>query len=217
MRPATALPTRTYARVTGAGADYSLVVTRDADFDTEPNDDVGDQAQDITLTGSAFGALGQQVTAITEETEPNDDGIRRRLPRRPALCQRPVGEFCLRRVAIRTQAVVTGTISAGNDTDWDFFKVLASPGDTLAITLQGAPSGSGTLGDPYLRLFDNTGTQIASNDDFFGPRVVHRVQQLLLCWRLLHCCRFVRQQHRHLHADGRADHDRSHRRDSRRR
>src|SRR5262249_12151219 len=44
-----------FVRITGqAGVDYSLVVTRDAEFDTEPNGDLA-HSQDITGT---IGALG---------------------------------------------------------------------------------------------------------------------------------------------------------------
>ena len=45
-----------FARVTGdVGAAYSLVVTRDAAFDVEPNDWAGDDVPDITLAGAALG------------------------------------------------------------------------------------------------------------------------------------------------------------------
>ena len=46
-----------FARVTGNGGDYSLLVTRDADFDTETNDDLA-TAQEITLPGAVLGYLG---------------------------------------------------------------------------------------------------------------------------------------------------------------
>lgn len=47
-----------YVRVTGATAtDYRMLVTRNASFDIEANDEV-DTAQDITATGVAFGSVG---------------------------------------------------------------------------------------------------------------------------------------------------------------
>ena len=47
-----------YARVSGGSADYSLVITRDTDFDTETNDELA-EAQDITPDGTALGHVGQ--------------------------------------------------------------------------------------------------------------------------------------------------------------
>ncbi|MCH8923500.1 MAG: pre-peptidase C-terminal domain-containing protein, partial [Planctomycetes bacterium] len=47
-----------YVRVTGADADYSLVVTRGADFDTESNDGLPPEAQDISTSGIALGHVG---------------------------------------------------------------------------------------------------------------------------------------------------------------
>jgi len=46
-----------YARVSGNVADYSLVVARGADFDTESNNGLGVLAQDLTASGTAFGGL----------------------------------------------------------------------------------------------------------------------------------------------------------------
>ena len=48
------LPETYYLRVTGDNVQYSLVITRNADFDTELNDDLS-QAQQITATGVALG------------------------------------------------------------------------------------------------------------------------------------------------------------------
>ena len=61
-----------------------------------------------------------------------------------------------------------GTISAGSDGDWDYFRVVAGPGDALDIELRGAESGNGTLGDTILRLYDVAGNLLAENDDYFG-------------------------------------------------
>ncbi|REJ69191.1 MAG: hypothetical protein DWQ31_05400 [Planctomycetota bacterium] len=46
-----------YARVAGNPVDYQLIVARGADFDREGNNAVGAAAQDITASGTAFGAL----------------------------------------------------------------------------------------------------------------------------------------------------------------
>ncbi len=153
-----------YARVLGANASYGLVVTTDADFDAEPNDDAA-TAQDLTATGVVIGAV-TTVAALTTEVEPNDDGLPGGSLGDLVLANDWSGSF----VPVggdNYRATLTGQISSGFDGDWDFFKILASPGDTLDIELRGAPSGRGTLEDPFLRLFDNTGSQIAFNDDTF--------------------------------------------------
>ena len=46
-----------YVAVLGASSAYGLVVTRDADFDTESNNTLAPDAQDITLSGTALGSL----------------------------------------------------------------------------------------------------------------------------------------------------------------
>ncbi|NQU24921.1 MAG: metallophosphoesterase [Candidatus Nealsonbacteria bacterium] len=53
-----------FARVTGAGTDYSLVVTRNADFVTEPNSTLPPDAQDITATGKVLGMIGADAPAV---------------------------------------------------------------------------------------------------------------------------------------------------------
>ena len=150
-----------YARVTGeAGRPYSLVITRGAEFDREPND-TPSEAQDISIAGQVLGAVGF-VPAITTETEPNDDGLVG-----GSISDLPfANDWSGSLSAIggnQYRAVLTGTISAGSDQDWDFFKVFTSPGDRLEVALDGV-----SLGDPYLRLFDNTGRQLAYDDDS-GP------------------------------------------------
>ena len=56
-----------------------------------------------------------------------------------------------------------GNIGVGGDDDWVATTLTA--GATYEMTLAGAPSGSGTLSDPYLRLYNSSGTMIAFNDD----------------------------------------------------
>ena len=55
-----------FVRISGEPTDYSLLVTRDLQFDLEPNDHSAAYVQDITLTGSALGfidgAVGGDVT-----------------------------------------------------------------------------------------------------------------------------------------------------------
>lgn len=58
-----------------------------------------------------------------------------------------------------------GTITAG---DLDVFSFAVTTPGTVLLQLQGAPSGVGTLSDPFLSLFSGTGVFIAENDDSFG-------------------------------------------------
>ena len=60
----------------------------------------------------------------------------------------------------------TGNIEAEHDRDW--FAVTLEAGKTYRIDLEGAPTRSGTLGDPYLRgIHDSDGSLISgtTNDD----------------------------------------------------
>jgi len=52
--------------------------------------------------------------------------------------------------------------------DVDFFIFEYAPGTRLRAQLLGNPSGSGTLGDPYLGLFDSQCGLMAVNDDYQG-------------------------------------------------
>ncbi|MFV2070562.1 MAG: Ig-like domain-containing protein, partial [Pirellulales bacterium] len=70
------LPTSYFVAVSGLDADYSLIVTRDADFERELNDDLESAIQDITRSGTALGALsgaslGQDVSmGLIQDTLP---------------------------------------------------------------------------------------------------------------------------------------------------
>ncbi|CAB5503958.1 hypothetical protein THERMOT_1883, partial [Bathymodiolus thermophilus thioautotrophic gill symbiont] len=61
---------------------------------------------------------------------------------------------------------ITGDIETKNDKDW--FKITLTAGQQVTFDLEGKPTQSGTLSDPYLRgIYDNTGTLIlgTTNDD----------------------------------------------------
>ncbi len=60
----------------------------------------------------------------------------------------------------------TGTIESAGD--HDLFGVDLIAGTAYAITISGADSGSGSLSDPYLRLYDSSGLEVACDDDS-GP------------------------------------------------
>ena len=52
--------------------------------------------------------------------------------------------------------------------DIDFFRITGVPGDLVQVDHQGSYSGKGTLGDPFLGLFDEFCNFIALNDDTGG-------------------------------------------------
>ena len=80
--------------------------------------------------------------------------------------------------SIGTGGSVTGTIESAGD--HDLFAVDLIAGTAYSIQASGADSGSGSLSDPYLRLYDSAGLEVAYNDDsgpgldsqlFFTPTV----------------------------------------------
>ena len=54
-----------YVRIAGAPVEYSLVVARNADFDTEDNDSIA-TAQDISETQVVFGHVGYRVRPLRQ-------------------------------------------------------------------------------------------------------------------------------------------------------
>jgi hypothetical protein len=68
--------------------------------------------------------------------------------------------------AIMPGETVTGLIGAIGDEDW--FAIDLEDDATYTIDLRGQSSGSGSLGDPLLRLLDSAGTELAVNDDWNG-------------------------------------------------
>lgn len=63
--------------------------------------------------------------------------------------------------------VVNGTASGSLDYvgDRDWFKIQLTANSAYTIDLQGQGSSNGTLADPYLRVYNAQGVQIAENDD----------------------------------------------------
>jgi hypothetical protein len=124
------LPTATgiyYARISGTAVDpYSFLLTRGATFDRQPNT-LPEDAQRLNAAGNATatvqGNLARYKLAILSETESNNT-----IP----LANDLTGSF-VSTGGSDYQAVVTGTISAGNDLDWDFYKIHAGPGDRLRM------------------------------------------------------------------------------------
>ncbi|WP_438363068.1 M10 family metallopeptidase C-terminal domain-containing protein, partial [Nioella halotolerans] len=67
-----------------------------------------------------------------------------------------------------TNTMSVGDVFSGNletDGDDDWVAVELSAGTTYDIRLDGSASAGGTLSDPYLRLYDSTGAEIAHDDD----------------------------------------------------
>jgi hypothetical protein len=52
--------------------------------------------------------------------------------------------------------------------DVDFYRVSATPGSMVTVELNGASTNGGTLGDPYLGVFNESCQLLAYNDDFYG-------------------------------------------------
>jgi Ca2+-binding RTX toxin-like protein len=60
----------------------------------------------------------------------------------------------------------TGNLGATADRDW--FRVQLNAGTTYTIDLLGAETGSGTLIDPYLRVYNSAGNTVLAEDDDAG-------------------------------------------------
>lgn len=68
--------------------------------------------------------------------------------------------------ALRVGESFSGEIDSASDRDW--IAVDLTAGDRYAIRLQGTDAGAGPLGDPYLRLYDDTGALIAGTTEGTG-------------------------------------------------
>ena len=58
---------------------------------------------------------------------------------------------------------VFGTIGIAGDTDW--FKIQLQAGVTYRFDVSGAPTNDGTLPDAFVRLRDDAGVSLISDDD----------------------------------------------------
>ena len=86
------------------------------------------------------------------ESEPNDS----------CLTAQSFGEFSL-------PTTVTGSLdSTAELSDVDFFSFQSIYGQTIVVDLEGSSTGAGTLGDPFLGLFDSDCNILAINDDSNG-------------------------------------------------
>ena len=99
------------------------------------------------LLASASGGLAAQDPILEEETN------------HPCGNAQPLGEPSL------PFSIVGSLDSTESEPDVDFFRVEGVSGQYLDIRLEGASTGMGDLGDPYLGFFDGDCQLIASNDD----------------------------------------------------
>jgi hypothetical protein len=68
---------------------------------------------------------------------------------------------------LTVETPVVGSIDVSDDQDWYRFETKAAT--TYVFDLEGSATGAGTLGNPYLRLLDSAGNEIAANDDAGSP------------------------------------------------
>ena len=64
---------------------------------------------------------------------------------------------------VEVGASATGNIASTSDKDW--FRVDLEAGKTYQIDLEGSPTGRGSLGDPFLQIFDASGSNKLAEDD----------------------------------------------------
>ncbi|WP_052161838.1 FG-GAP-like repeat-containing protein [Hoeflea sp. BAL378] len=65
--------------------------------------------------------------------------------------------------AIAVNASRTGEIQFRGDLDW--YQATLTGGQNYVLDLRGSPTGNGTLSDPFVRMYNAAGTEIALNDD----------------------------------------------------
>ena len=143
-----------YARISATAAQpYGLLVTRGADFESEPNYTLA-MADDMSTTLTLLGSFrGNGVPAISSETEPNGD---------IAHANDLSGTFAA--TSFNTfVASVQGVVSPAGD--HDYYKIHASPGDQLTLDETAGISGS-PVGDSYELLYNNAGQLLVYNDDY---------------------------------------------------
>ena len=61
---------------------------------------------------------------------------------------------------ISVNGTASGNIELGGDSDW--FAISLSANVQYTFDLEGSPTGAGSLSDPFLRLRDNSGSELAS-------------------------------------------------------
>ena len=123
-------------------------------------DGVSEPSSDVEVrTNAPVGPEEPPTGAPANISEPSD-GDCPSVP--PSTCEVDVG------------GSVTGNLGAGFDND--FFRVNLEAGKTYQFDLEGAPTGGGTLENPRLVLFDDSGNQLQEDDDSgteFNSQIVY--------------------------------------------
>ncbi len=136
----------------GSGVNtQTIAVTINGDTVFEP-----DETFFVNLSGATNGAAiadNQSVgTIVNDDAAPPTDDYADSFTDATA----PFG-------SIAVGGLATGNLEALADRDW--FRVSLTAGATVMIDLEGAPTSSGTLIDPYVRLYNGAGQFITDNDD----------------------------------------------------
>lgn len=175
-------------RVTGVG-EYMLVALngRVVTFSGLPVDQVtGEEVCDIEIAPDVFLAFcrGVLLDVAGELLEQDDEYEFREISAGElALNGMPVGGLATREVSdfgaslsaarsggigtLDASGVGVGRIDRSGDQDW--FAVQLTAGRSYTIELKGAPSGRGTLADPYLKgIYDANGAIVHSGNDDSG-------------------------------------------------
>lgn len=84
--------------------------------------------------------------------------------------------------AIAAGETAAGRIGTPGDADW--FAITLAAGETYTIDLGGSTSGSGSLVDPYLVLYDDAGNVLAENDDgdTLDSKIVYTATEDATCY-----------------------------------
>ena len=152
------------------GAPYLLVVNRGAGaMDLEPDNNALLAAAARPL-GGRRAAVGNLYPALLspspQELEPNDDRAPGAGPADLARANDLSRLFARQGDTDDYRAAARGQVAAGGpDADWDFFRFHARPGDRLSARLAAVP---GSPLDPYLRLYDSRGVELAADDNGGG-------------------------------------------------
>ncbi len=67
--------------------------------------------------------------------------------------------------AVPLPFILDGNLDSSQSPDVDFFRFEGIPGAEVIVDLAGAPTGQGTLSDPFLGFFDSNCSLLALNDD----------------------------------------------------
>ena len=101
---------------------------------------------------------------------------------------------------VEVGASVTGNMYWGSDFDW--FRVDLEAGKTYQFDLEGSPTGRGSLEDPFLQIFDASGSNKLAEDNNGGTGAnAQIVYTATATGAPLPDCTELDDQYRHLHGD----------------